>query len=167
VLCNLSAGILLCETTRFGCVENSYVVRPPVPQEVEPWNMADTISCADPTARFPCTNPIQSTSPTDLLVLGHEDNLRNIIVILLGDHISLLPLLRGPLFALYILPTAVFYCGGDGGLWASDSDLTTHHQEDSIECSVNRIQIRALPRVPAADHDAGRVRGGGQGCGLG
>ena len=54
VLCNLSAGIPLCEKKRFGCVENSYVVRPPVPQEVEPWNMAGTISCADPTARFPC-----------------------------------------------------------------------------------------------------------------
>jgi hypothetical protein len=40
VLCNLSAGFPLCETTRFGCVKNSYVVRPPVPQEVEPWNMA-------------------------------------------------------------------------------------------------------------------------------
>jgi hypothetical protein len=54
VLCNISAGIPFCETTRFGCVEKSYVVRPPVPQEVEPWNMAGTISCADPTARFPC-----------------------------------------------------------------------------------------------------------------
>jgi len=54
VLCNLSTGIPLRETTRFGCVENSYVVRPPVPQEVEPWNMAGTISCADPTARLPC-----------------------------------------------------------------------------------------------------------------
>jgi hypothetical protein len=54
VLCNLSAGFPLCETTRYGCVKNSYVVRPPVPQEVEPCNMAGTISCADPTARFPC-----------------------------------------------------------------------------------------------------------------
>jgi hypothetical protein len=43
VLRNLSAGIPLCETTRFGCVENLYVVRPPVPQEVEPWNMAGTM----------------------------------------------------------------------------------------------------------------------------
>ena len=56
VLCDLSTGIPLRETTRFGCVENSYVVRPPVPQEVEPWNTAGTISCADPTARFPCNN---------------------------------------------------------------------------------------------------------------
>jgi hypothetical protein len=29
-----------------------------VPQEVEPWNMAGTISCADPTARFPCIDNI-------------------------------------------------------------------------------------------------------------
>jgi hypothetical protein len=27
-----------------------------VPQEVEPWNMAGTVSCADPKARFPCSN---------------------------------------------------------------------------------------------------------------
>jgi hypothetical protein len=54
VLCNLSSGFSLCETTRYRCVKNSYVVRPPVPQEVEPCNMAGTFSCADPTARFPC-----------------------------------------------------------------------------------------------------------------
>ena len=62
VLCYLSAGICVIlvrefgqtRTTRTDCLKNSYII-PSVPQEVEPWNMAGTISCADPTARFPCT----------------------------------------------------------------------------------------------------------------
>ena len=49
----LVRGFRQARTTRTGCVKNSYII-PSVPQEVEPWNMAGTISCADPTARFPC-----------------------------------------------------------------------------------------------------------------
>ena len=49
----LVRGFRQARTTRTGCVKNSCNI-PLVPQEVEPWNMAGTISCADPTARFPC-----------------------------------------------------------------------------------------------------------------